>query len=658
MQRIIPTPLQAKYSRGTATINKDWKIRYAGRLTKDAEYLKKALEQHLGGKINSQPDHIAANGPTIYLRVDPELKAEKKGEPLGEEAYSLSIEKDAIHIVGGGNAGAFYGIQSLLNLIPADSQGSISVTELEVIDAPRAAWRGMHYDMGRNFHGKEVTLRMIEQMARYKLNKFHMHLTEDEGWRLEIPGLPELTEIGAKRCFDLKEDKCLLTQLGTGADENALGNGFYTRKDFIEILKYAAARHIEVIPEVDMPGHGRAAIKSMEARYRKLLAAGEKEKAEQYLLSDLEDKSKYMTVQSYTDNSINVCLPSTYAFIDKVMYELQSMYRDAGLKLKTFHMGGDETGKGSWTNSPVCEKLFASEEGVAGAADLKPYFVSKVAKLANVRGLSIAGWEDGLMYDATNTFNREQFENKKVIANAWDNIWEWGVADRAYRLANNGYQVILSQATHLYFDHPYETHPMERGYYWAARYTDTSKVFSFMPDNLYANADTTKDGQPIHNLEAMVGRELPPLKKPENILGMQGQVWTETIRTAEQLETLVYPRLIALAERAWHKADWEGNNPDRDAQKADWARFAYTLAAKELPKLSVAGVHFNILPPGATLKNGQLKANAEFPGLAIEYSLDGGNQWTPYSGPVSTDAKTVQLRTRSGDITSRVTTVN
>ncbi|VUD40234.1 Chitobiase [Thalassocella blandensis] len=658
MQAIIPTPLQVKYSRGTATLNNQWKIRYAGRLTKDAEYLKNALEQFVGGKLNSQPDHIAASGPTIYLSVDADLKADKKGEPLGEEAYSLTIEEDEIRIVGGGNAGAFYGIQTLLNLIPADSQGNIDLTELEVIDAPRAGWRGMHYDMGRNFHNKEVTLRMLEQMARYKLNKFHMHLTDDEGWRIEIPGLPELTQIGANRCFDLKEDNCLLTQLGTGAHASASGNGFYSTEDFVEILKFAAVRHIEVIPEIDMPGHGRAAIKSMEARYRKLLAGGQKAKAEQYLLSDPEDKSQYITVQNYTDNSINVCLPSTYAFIDKVMYELQSMYRTAGLQMKIFHMGGDEVGKGSWSNSPACNNLFETEEGVAGVADLKPYFVSKVAKLASVRGLSIEGWEDGLMYDATNTFNREQFENKNVIANAWDNIWEWGVADRAYRLANNGYQVVMSQATHLYFDHPYETHPEERGYYWAARYTDTRKVFNYMPDNLYANADTTKDGQPINNLEAMVGRELPKLKKPENILGIQGQVWSETIRTADQLEKLVYPRLIALAERAWHKASWEGDTPDRASQKASWAGFAHTLAIRELPKLSRSGVGFHLLPPGASLKNGVLKANAEFPGLVIEYSLDGGNSWQPYTAPVSTDSKSVKLRTRSGNTLSRTTTVN
>src|SRR5690606_23466189 len=238
-------------------------------------------------------------------------------------------------------------------------------------------------------------LRLIEQMGRYKLNRLHLHLTEDEGWRLEIPGLPELTEIGGQRCFDLQEDRCLLTQLGTGPHTSGSGNGFYTTEDFVEILKFAAERHVEVIPEIDMPGHARAAVKAMEARYRRLLAAGEKAVAEQFLLSDPKDTSKYVTVQNYTDNSINVCMESTYRFVDKVVYELQQLYRRAGLQLRTFHMGGDEVGAGSWAASPMCAELIAREAGVAGVADLKPYFVARVAELTHKRGLALAGWADG-----------------------------------------------------------------------------------------------------------------------------------------------------------------------------------------------------------------------------------------------------------------------
>ncbi|RYZ81480.1 MAG: hypothetical protein EOO68_35835, partial [Moraxellaceae bacterium] len=340
----------------------------------------------VGLAIDSQPDTVSATGNIILLGVDSANVGTKDKAVMGDESYNLIVDSNKILLNGADNAGAFYAIQSLLSLMPAGSASQFELPKIDVSDSPRFSWRGMHYDMGRNFHGKAVTLRLIEQMGRYKLNKLHLHLTEDEGWRIQIPGLPELTDVGGARCFDLTETQCLLTQLGTGPSKSGSGNGYYTREDFIEILKFAAAHHIDVIPEIDMPGHARAAIKSMQARYKKFLAAGQKDAAEQYLLSDPADKSQYMSVQNYTDNAINVCLPSTYNFAEKVIYELQQMYRSAGLKLTTFHMGGDEVGKGAWEQSPACQALFAKgEKGVAGAADLKPYFVGRVAEITSLR---------------------------------------------------------------------------------------------------------------------------------------------------------------------------------------------------------------------------------------------------------------------------------
>ncbi len=651
-QRIIPRPLTLESHWGETRLTSDWTIQYAGQLTSEADYFANRLAEIFGTDFVRRANHEDADWPRIELRVDPDAD----NFPQEAESYRLTIDENRIVITGRDNAGAFYGIQSLLKLLPARVDGNLfTLPRLTITDAPRAGWRGMHYDMGRNFHGQAVTLQLIEQMARYKLNKLHLHLTEDEGWRLEIPGLPELTEIGGKRCFDLEETNCLLTQLGTGPHPDGSGNGFYSRADFLEILQYAAERHIEVIPEIDMPGHARAAVIAMEARHTRLMAEGKPEAAGQYRLSHPQDTSEYITVQNYTDNSVDVCLESTYAFIDKVMYELQQMYRDAGLKLNIYHMGGDEVGKGSWTGSPACKDLIAEREGVAGVADLKPYFVSRVAALAHERGLALAGWEDGLMYDATHPFNRDQFKTERVLANAWDNIWEWGVAGRAYRLANAGYEVILSHATHLYFDHPYEAHPEERGYYWATRYTDTQKVFGYMPDHLYANATTTREGEPIENLEALLGRPMPPLKKPENILGIQGQVWTETIRTAEQLEPMLYPRLLALAERAWHRADWEADTPDISARQADYASFAGALVQRELPRLQAAGIGFYLAPPGASWQDGLLQVNTNLPGLSVEVRQGPDSEWQAYSPSISQEAAPIWLRTRLGESVSRAT---
>ena len=659
--RIMPTPKEAVYGRGRTEINSNWQISFQGRLTTEATYLQQQLAA-AGLQLQKHSGITEKHQQKIVLMVDPSL--------TGAERYQLDINADSVLIRGSDNAGAFYGLQSLLSLLPAQlSQSVASLPRVSVDDAPRYRWRGMHYDMARNFHGKEVTLRLIEQMARYKLNKLHLHLTEDEGWRLEIPGLPELTDIGAKRCFDLTEQTCLLTQLGTGPHPSGSGNGYYSTADFIEILKFAADRHIEIVPEIDMPGHARAAIKAMEARYKKLQAQGKTEEAKRYLLSDPADQSVYVTVQNYTDNSVNVCMESSYAFIDKVVYELQQMYRQAGIKLNTYHMGGDEVGVGSWQGSPACQALFAKNlPAVAGVADLKPYFVSRVASMLHSRQLALAGWEDGLMYDKVNTFNRDQFANDQVIANVWDNIWEWGVGDRAYRLANAGYQVILSHGTHLYFDHPQEAHPEERGYYWATRYSDSARVFGYMPDHLYANADKTREGEVITDLEALVGRAMPALEKPENIIGMQGQLWSETVRTATQLEQMIYPRLLPMAERAWHQANWEAATADGKRRDTDWQSFARVMAQRELPKLSKAGVSYYLPPPGAVLIDGELQANTALPGLSIEYSLDQGNSWLSYPKgnkegiKVSSNAIAggkVWLRSKSvsGDV-SRVTTTD
>ncbi|WP_323814826.1 family 20 glycosylhydrolase [Cellvibrio sp. NN19] len=652
--KIIPTPKQVTYSKGSAKIDSSWSIVEIGGLAFEAEYVQKKLADS-GLSIATQVNAIVPKNKVIALTIDKKITS--------PEAYELNITSEKVAISAGTPAGVFYAVQSFLGLLPMEAASVLAVPAIRVFDEPRAQWRGMHYDLARNFHGKDAVLELVEQMGRYKLNKLHLHMTEDEGWRIEIPGLPELTEVGAFRCFDLTETQCLMSQLGSGPNKNSVGNGYLTATDLTDIVKYAAQRHIEVIPEIDMPGHSRAAIKSMEARYKKLLAQGKKSEAEQYLLSDPQDKSQYLTVQSYSDNSVNVCLPSTYAFIEKVTYELQQMYRKAGQKLNVFHMGGDEVGVGSWTASPACDQLFAANENdIAGVADLKPYFVQRVSEITSKRGLDLMGWEDGLMYDPNNTFNRELLLNKRVIANAWDNIWEAGVADRAHRLANNNYDVVISGATHLYFDHPHEASAGERGYHWATRYTDLAKVFSFMPDNLYANADRTFIGDEITNLNGLVGRMLPPLQKPEHVLGIQGQVWTETIRTKEQLQTMIFPRVIVLAERAWFKAEWEGDTPNIKERDTAWREFVSVLVNKELPRLEQLGVTFYLPPPGAVRVNHTFNANTSLPGLLIEFSRDKGKSWEAYQkgsevgSEIGNDA--ILLRSRLNSQVSTTATLN
>ena len=189
------------------------------------------------------------------------------------EAYRLSMQREGIDVAATSAAGARYALESLAQQAAHENR---SIRPLKIEDSPRFGFRGLHIDLARNFHSKAEVLKVIEQMGRYKLNKLHLHLGDDEGWRLEIAQFPELTEVGAYRCFDPSETRCLLPQLGSGPDRDTPVNGYLTRADYIEILKAAKARGIEVIPSFDMPGHSRAAIHSMEARYRRLMALGRK----------------------------------------------------------------------------------------------------------------------------------------------------------------------------------------------------------------------------------------------------------------------------------------------------------------------------------------------------------------------------------------------
>ena len=241
----------------------------------------------------------------------------------------------------------------------------------------------------------------------------------------------------------------------------------------------------------------------------------------------------------------------------------------------------------------------------------------------------------------------------------WINIWEWGVADRAFRLANNDYQVILSHGTHLYFDHPYEAHPEERGYYWATRFISNEKAFGYMPDNVYANADFTRTGEVIDNLEDLVGRPLPQLEKPENILGMQGQVWSETIRTEDQVLEMLFPRVLAVAERAWYKAPWEGENPNAEKRAKDWMTFSAALGTKDLAKLAKSGVSPKLDIPGGVIKDGKLTVSTATAYLPVEYSVDEGKTWSTYQKPVSVGNQKVWLRSSLNEnVKSRVTAAN
>ena len=644
---VIPTPASITTGSDSVTLDNTWVVVFDNGYQEQAEY----LAAQLG--LTAAP-WSPATEKTIRIGWGQVIV---DGEQKWSEAYNLTVDKavNTIQINAVDQAGAFYAAQTLLQL----KEGA-EIPTAQVNDAPRFAYRGLSVDAVRNFRSKESLLQLIDQMATFKLNKLHLRLSDDESWRIEIKDLPELTQVGANRCHDPEERNCMLPFLGAGPDGTPESNGYYSAADYREILSYADSLNIQLIPEVDVPGHAHAAIKAMEARYHNYMAQGNEAKANQYLLTDFNDKSDYLSVQMFKDNAINVCMESTYNFVDTVVANLVELHQ--GIQpLETFHFGGDEIA-GAWKDSPICQDFIANNtHGVTNVSELSRYFVERISVITANHGLNLAGWEDGLMNEGK-VYPRSEVANQQVWGNAWQNIWEWGVADRAYNLANSGYDVVYNHATHLYFDHPYEPDANERGYYWAPRFIDTRKTYGYMPDDVYANADFTRAGAPITKEEVLAVAGVKSLERPENVLGIQGSVWTETIRTEDQFEGMAFPRVLGLAERAWHTASWEahdlnGKPLNEAARTENYNHFANLLGQKVLPKLEAEGIAFNLPVPGAIVEAGVLKANSTFPGLTIQYSTNGGATWATYdqATPPAVTGE-VSIRTVSGNRTSRVTT--
>ncbi|MFQ5737697.1 MAG: family 20 glycosylhydrolase [Acidobacteriota bacterium] len=663
VRRIVPTPSDLKRGPATVTLDSSFQVHFGRGLEFESKYLVDALERLLGVRLaRVESSRSAAN--TIVLRVGSvQVDARRVGST--EEAYRLSIDSvKGIQIVGTGAAGVLYGIQSLRAWMPVGAsrriQKEIRLDEVNVVDRPRFSYRGMHLDVARNFQSKETVEKLLDLMAFYKLNRFHFHLTDDEGWRLPVVKLPELTEVGGRRGHTLDEKNYLVPSLGSGPDPAAsFGSGFYSRQDFVEILRYARDRHIRVVPEIDVPGHARAAIKSMEARYARLVEQGRKQEGQEYLLNDLQDRSEYQSVQGWRDGVANVCLESTYRFINTVVEEVIGLYKEADAPLTMIHTGGDEVPRGVWQKSPACRRFLdrTKAHGVSGVEELPDYFLRRLTEILSGHGLSVGGWEEVALRRQGDGSESEQTPSPLFVGSdfrvyVWNSIGGSGGEANAYKLANAGYKVVLCNASNLYLDQAYCKDPKEPGLYWAG-FIDTRKPFEFLPLDLYRSARTDLMGHPIDPAKASTNRVRLDRAARSNILGIQGQLWSENAKGAEVMEYLVFPKLTALAERAWSRRPrWAGvsNRQHREeGLSEDWNQFANSLGRRELPRLDTlaGGVHYRIPLPGAVVESGVLRANVAFPGLSIRYTSDGSQPTaasTLYTGPVKVTGA-VKLRT-------------
>ncbi|GAB7129430.1 family 20 glycosylhydrolase [Silvimonas sp. JCM 19000] len=626
---ITPKPLSLTKGHGEFLIDAATLIVHSDDLAAEAAFLQQSLAD-----LGVRPSRAAA-GAGITLQIG---SVEVKGHTgAAEEAYRLEVTSAGISITGASAAGVFNGIQSLRQLLPVSAwvnpAPTLAVPAVIVVDAPRFAYRGMHIDVGRNFSSKETVLRLLEVMALYKLNKFHFHITDDEGWRIEIPTLPELTEIGSRRGFTLDETDQVVPSFGSGAvAEGSHGTGFYTRADFIEILRFATDRHIEVIPEIDVPGHARAAIKAMNTRHQRLLAQGRVNEAEEYLLADFDDESKYESVQLWHDNVICIGRESAYRFIETVVSDLHAMFEEAGAPFKALHTGGDEIPHGAWEGSPIC-KAFMAEQGFETIQQLQDYFLGRFRDVLQRHGLAVAGWEEIALIKEQQADGSHKLAPNPKFTDAnfrpyiWNNVWGWGQEDIAYQLANAGYKVVLSNVTDLYFDLAYAKDPEEPGYYWGG-FIETRKPFWFCPLDIYTTATTNLFGHDLDRKQLDAMARLTDTGT-QNVLGIQGQLWGENARNAGRVEYLACPRIIALAERAWAAdpgwtfiADAAARN---DKMNADWNEFANRLGQRDLVRLDgfLGGYGYRIPLPGAKLDGGKLHANVSAPGLTVRYTTDG-----------------------------------
>lgn len=620
---VFPSPVRAERGVGELVLQHRPRVRAGRDLAVATRYAATLLDRAFGAGPSGA-------GPALTLEVW------RPARTKSPEAYELRVGPDGIRVRGASPAGVLRGLASLAWLLPpAPDTGPVHVPVWTITDEPRFAYRGFQLDVARNFEPPGVVRRTIDLMARLKLNTLHLHLSDDEGWRLEIAGLPELTEVGGRRGHAAVPDRAYLPPAhGSGPDiGDPFGSGHYSAVEFADLLRYAAGRGIDVVPEFDMPGHSRAAIKAMDARAQHRAAAGDAD-ARRYLLSDPHDESRYVSAQGYADNVLNPALDATYAFIDKVFDGLAAIYRQAGVPLRVVHVGGDELPIGVWEHSPACTEFRAARH--LGSVDaLRTYFQERVLAIAERHGTTLAGWEQvGLRKSTAPGASADAVEPDPAFARRGMTVYVWdnrgANGDLGYRLANAGYRTVLTPLSHLYLDIAHEDRAEEPGHNWTASIS-LERVYDYL---LFDDAGPA----PLGRAPGAGGTALTAQGRAR-IAGIEAQLFSETVRGVERLDYLTMPRLLAVAERAWTPdPDWvrSGDSADALARHArSWSIFVNQVAKQVLPRLDAehSGIHYRIPPPGLRVEEGRVLANHAYPGFRLRYTIDGSTP-TPTSALV------------------------
>ncbi len=471
---IIPQPLEINSSDGYFELNEFTGIIYDDDFKVSGDFLKSYLQTGLNKELN---------GPHKIQFIQ-DLN-------LSPEAYVLNIKKKSIDITAQSDQGAFYAIQSLRQLLPAAFENktfSNTTTQIPCVlikDQPEFSYRGMHLDVGRHLFSVDFIKKYIDALAMLKMNTFHWHLTEDQGWRIEIKKYPKLQEIAAYRQETL---------IGHYNDQphqfdNQKYGGFYTQEEIKDIVQYANSRFITIIPEIELPGHSQAAI----AAYPSLGCTNEPVKV----------ATKWGVFED-----IYCPKEETFAFLEDVLDEVLTLFPS-----RYIHIGGDEAPKTRWKNCDHCNELIL-REGLKDENELQSYFISRIENYLNSKGRQIIGWDEilegGLAPNAT--------------------VMSWRGVTGAVEAAKQQHHVIMTPTSHCYFDYyqsENEQEPLAIG-----GYLPLEKVYNFNPIPDELNDDETKF-----------------------VLGAQGNVWTEYMQTSEQVEYMVFPRILAMSETVWSKKE-------------------------------------------------------------------------------------------------------
>ena len=557
---IIPEPVSMKKGDGSFTIPENIVIEApaTNELKSTIAFLKERLSMPTGAKVSVV---TKAAQPAIRLVLN-----HTNNDSLHKEGYALSVTAKGIVIRANEPAGLFYGAQTLIQLFPKEIEAlspvaftNWTIPQVEILDYPRFGWRGLMFDVARHFFTKEDVKKFIDDMVRYKYNILHLHLTDDEGWRIQIKSLPKLTEVGA---WNVKKVGYFGTFSKPLPDEPRDYGGFYTHEDIREIVQYAKERFVNIMPEIDVPGHSLAAI----ASYPELSCT---EGADKYVVRSGEqimDWSRGAPPIALVDNTLCPANEKVYEFMDKVITEVAQLF-----PFEYIHVGGDEAPHNFWEKNTQIKALM-KRENLKTMQEVQGYFEKRLEKIVLSKGKKFMGWD-------------EIMEGGLAPSAA---VMSWRGMKNGIEAARMGHEVVMSPTTYAYLDYMQADPVIETRIYASLR---LSKAYEFdpQPDSVQTNM----------------------------IKGGQGNLWTEQIYNMRTVQYMLWPRAFAIAESVWSPREKKNWNHFFKMVEAHFTRFD-EAGIKYAPS-----VYDPIFKVTKTKDNEPLVAlSTEVEGLDIYYSWD------------------------------------